>query len=309
MYQVSLKPGVIYAFKVSAVNEGGESFPSETLCAYLSTDTAAKRVLIVNGFDRLSGPALVETKDSLGFDLHQDIGVSYGRTAGFSGYQYNFNPQSKNWGASGDELSGQVFAGNSFNYTLEHGEALSRLSGYSFVSCQRDAMPDDMSKYDVVDLIEGAQRKNDYGLLNYKTFDKILQRRLATYCKQGGKLLVSGAYIGSDMQDDPNFVQQILKFKYGGRVSAKSVIKGLEMDSIPFYDSPSSEHYAPASLDVLLPYEGSEPLLYTARQEVVGIGCRSSYRLFISALPVECIRGVNIRRNFMRKAMEYLFDN
>lgn len=83
MYQVSLKPGVIYAFKVSAVNEGGESFPSETLCAYLSTDTAAKRVLIVNGFDRLSGPALVETKDSLGFDLHQDIGVAYGRTAGF----------------------------------------------------------------------------------------------------------------------------------------------------------------------------------------------------------------------------------
>ncbi len=309
MYQVSLKPGVIYAFKVSAVNEGGESFPSETLCAYLSTDTAAKRVLIVNGFDRLSGPALVETKDSLGFDLHQDIGVAYGRTAGFSGYQYNFNPQSKNWGASGDELSGQVFAGNSFNYTLEHGEALSRLSGYSFVSCQRDAMPDDMSKYDVVDLIEGAQRKNDYGLLNYKTFDKILQRRLAAYCKQGGKLLVSGAYIGSDMQDDPNFVQQILKFKYGGRVSAKSVIKGLEMDSIPFYDSPSSEHYAPASLDVLLPYEGSEPLLYTARQEVVGIGCRSPYRLFISALPVECIRGVNIRSNFMRKAMEYLFDN
>lgn len=308
-YQIALTPGVFYAFRVSAVNEGGESFPSETLCAYISTDTAARKVLIVNGFDRLSGPALVETKDSLGFDLHQDMGIAYGRTAGFSGYQYDFNPKSKNWGASSEELSGKVFAGNTFDYTCEHGEALMRLGQYSFVSCQRDAMTDDLSEYDVVDLIEGAQRKNAYGLLNYKTFNKMLQHRLTAYCKRGGKLLVSGAYIGSDMLDDSDFIEQVLKFRYGGKVSVQTVVKGWGVDSIPFYNRPSKEHYAPASLDVLLPQRGAEPLLYTAHQNVIGIGSHSPYGLFVSTLPVECIRNADARSSFMKCVMEYLLDN
>lgn len=307
--QFTLTPGVVYAFKVSAVNDGGESFPSETLCAYLSTDSAARKVLIVNGFDRLSGPALVETKDSLGFDLHRDMGVAYMRTAGFSGYQYNFNPKSKNWGASGKELSGKVFAGNTFDYSLEHGEALAQLGKYSFVSCQRDALADDLSEYDVVDLIEGAQRKNEYGLQHYTTFDKMLQYRLTSYCSRGGKLLVSGAYIGSDMQDHVDFTEKILKFRYGGKVPAQTAVKGWGNDTIPFYDSPSKEHYAPASLDVVLPVGNAEPLLYAVHQKVVGLGSHSPYGLFVSTLPIECIRDVNSRARFMSHVMEYLFDN
>ena len=65
------------------------SFPSETLSAYYSP-TAKKHVLIVNGFNRLSGPAWVETPDSLGFDLQKDMGVPlyvdnrfFGQTAQF----------------------------------------------------------------------------------------------------------------------------------------------------------------------------------------------------------------------------------
>mgnify|MGYP000390533818 FL=1 len=54
------KRGVVYKFRVAAVNRGGESFPSETLAAYLSEGQHAKDVLVVDGFKRLSGPSVVD---------------------------------------------------------------------------------------------------------------------------------------------------------------------------------------------------------------------------------------------------------
>ena len=58
--------GKIYSFKVTAVNEGGESFPSEILSVCkMSNDL--KPVLIVNGFDRISAPASIEAQNFAGF--------------------------------------------------------------------------------------------------------------------------------------------------------------------------------------------------------------------------------------------------
>ena len=52
-YTVKIEPGLVYSFKITAVNRGGESFPSEILSAYKAKEEKG-RVLIVNGFDRLS---------------------------------------------------------------------------------------------------------------------------------------------------------------------------------------------------------------------------------------------------------------
>lgn len=72
----AIEPDVQYSFRVTAANEGGESFPSETLSVYKALKPKGD-ILIVNGFERLSGPAVVDTPDSLGFDLHEDVGVPY----------------------------------------------------------------------------------------------------------------------------------------------------------------------------------------------------------------------------------------
>ncbi len=48
--------GTVYSFRITAVNNGGESFPSEELAVGINPDTDGT-VLIVNGFDRISGPA------------------------------------------------------------------------------------------------------------------------------------------------------------------------------------------------------------------------------------------------------------
>ena len=67
-HTLKIEPGIVYSFKVTAVNRGGESFPSEILAAYKSKHEKA-RVLIINGFDRISSPAVINTPDEAGFDL------------------------------------------------------------------------------------------------------------------------------------------------------------------------------------------------------------------------------------------------
>ena len=61
----SVDPGVIYSFKVTALNDGGESFPSEVVS--VCNLPGKEKILVVNGFDRVSGPERLETDKYLGF--------------------------------------------------------------------------------------------------------------------------------------------------------------------------------------------------------------------------------------------------
>ena len=60
-----LRKGSLVHFRVAAVNKGGESFPSQVLSACYNSDKA-KSILIVDGFHRLSSPA-VTTKSLIPF--------------------------------------------------------------------------------------------------------------------------------------------------------------------------------------------------------------------------------------------------
>ncbi|MFH1212776.1 MAG: fibronectin type III domain-containing protein, partial [Candidatus Neomarinimicrobiota bacterium] len=73
----NLQPGDIYSYKVTAVNNGGESRPSETLSVCCQTDDRPP-VLIVNGFDRICGPETIKTESFAGFAGFLDQGVPDG---------------------------------------------------------------------------------------------------------------------------------------------------------------------------------------------------------------------------------------
>ena len=68
-----------------------------------------------------------------------------------------------------------------------------------------------------------------------------MQRALTAYCQSGGNLLVSGSYLGSDMngsQGDREFTQNILKYAYGQSITdnRSGNINGLGRTfSIPAY--------------------------------------------------------------------------
>ena len=56
--EIPVYPDIIYRFKITAVNDGGESFPTEELvCMWHANGTPT--VAIVNGFKRLSSPAII----------------------------------------------------------------------------------------------------------------------------------------------------------------------------------------------------------------------------------------------------------
>jgi hypothetical protein len=89
-HDIKLEPGQTYHFRVAAVNRGGESFCTEVLSACYQPE-ATKTVMIVNGFHRVSSPAIRDNELEQGFDLDEDPGITYGPTLGWVGRQTNFN--------------------------------------------------------------------------------------------------------------------------------------------------------------------------------------------------------------------------
>ncbi len=85
----NIEEGKIYNFKVTAVNKGGESFPSEILSVCWLGENS-KIALIVNGFDRVSPAASFESKTFSGFTDFIDEGVPYKYDLGYSGTAIQF---------------------------------------------------------------------------------------------------------------------------------------------------------------------------------------------------------------------------
>jgi len=162
-----LVPNTIYSFKITAVNDGGESFPSEILSA-CKVDTSKSTVLIVNGFDRIGGPAILEEGNLLGFADFIDEGVPHNYDLNYSGSQFNFKTDSK-WtnndspgnGASFADMETTVIPGNTFDFPYVHGKTI-RSAGFSFVSSSDEAVESgsvEMSDYSIVNFILGEEKR------------------------------------------------------------------------------------------------------------------------------------------------------
>lgn len=311
--------GIRYAFRVTAVNEGGESFPSETLTAY-SAPQAGPEILIVNGFTRLSGPAVVDVPDSLGFDIAKDPGVPYLFTTAFCGQQVNFDRSAagqegpSGLGFSTNEREGETMAGNTFNYTESHGKAIAASERHSYSSCSREAFCDaafPATRFKAIDYIAGLERDVPYNLLHYKSFDKSVRRALSDYCAHGGNVLVSGSYIGSDMRngEEKRFVENVLKYRYSSPSSAdiSDQVNGLGLQ-IPLYLAPNAEHYAAIRPDAIYPADkrAFSAFAYSNGQSA-GIACKGTrYNVIAIGFPFECISDSAIRAQAMQAFLRFL---
>ena len=302
-HTLKIEPGIVYSFKVTAVNRGGESFPSEILAAYKSKHEKA-RVLIINGFDRISSPAVINTPDEAGFDLTKDPGVPYLYDISLCGSQLNFDRKEagKRLGESGNEYERIKIAGNTFDYPFIHGKAIQTVGGYSFTSCSDEAVENGsvaLEEYPIADYILGLE-KTDGNLSRatyYKTFSSSMQRALTAYCRSGGNLLVSGAYIGSDMNDSQGnreFTQNILKYRFDSslQVSGEHIgIQGLgRILSIPRL--PNERAYPVTTPDCIRPMATAFPVMtYTGRNLPAAVAYKGNdYRTFIMSFPFESIR-------------------
>lgn len=312
-------PDCIYSYKVVAINDGGASFPSEVLSVGVSSSAAAKLALVVNGFERVSGPAVFPKDDSTfaGFNNAYDNGVPYIADWSFIGAQHEFRREipwmdddAPGFGASYGNMEDKVFAGNTFNYPYVHGAALMK-NGYSFVSASAGAVKAgkvNMNNYKVVDMIMGKQGKTKIGRgvfgYKYEVFPEALQKAIADYCAAGGNLLVSGANIATDLFDSydvteagMNFAKNVLKYRWmTNYASREGVLEGVAnpygfSGKFSFNTELNDRIYAVESPDALVPADKAAFTIfrYDDNNISAGVAYKGDYRTVSLGFPIETL--------------------
>lgn len=216
---VELKRGVRYNYYVVAGNDGGLSFPSPMVSAYISERDAAPMALIVDGFDDVYGPEWFADSTFAGI-----VPGSYACEDGFScayiGQQWDYrrsnpwvNDDNCGWGASDRDHAGQITVGNTRDWSARHGRVLRRMR-ISYMSCTAGMAQMD-SSYTFVDYVCGRQRKPLQGNAC---------AQIATYLDKGGRLLLSTDHFSAI---DPTWAKQYLQTSYyashatrSGRISS-----------------------------------------------------------------------------------------
>jgi len=317
---INIPAGVPVSFKVTAVNAGGEGFPSEilTLC---SISGRAPTALVVNGFHRIAAPGIVEVPQYAGFVNTEDAGVPDHFDYNFPGEQYDFDPRSPfrsndgpGHGASKADDETRLIAGNSFDYPLIHASSL-LAAGFAVSSCSAEAVQDslvDLQAYTLVDLILGEQRRTPrvrasldtlFGI-RFAAFPERLREELREFTETSKLLFVSGSYVGSDLYstlpDDSSgmrFAREVLKCTW---VTGHASSTGAVVPAAP----PFTENKVPVSFcvdlnDRLYPVEspdalaavkgGSILLRYAENLFGAAVGHRGTANVVVMGFPFESI--------------------
>lgn len=336
-FEMDLQFGKIYSFKITAVNDGGESFPSEILSA-CKMNNNKREVLVINGFDRVSGPVSFTTNGNLaGFDNDADPGVPYLSDYSFVGKQHEFN-RSKTWksdddagfGFSYNNFEDKVIAGNTFDYPYLHGKSI-KSAGYSFVSSTLKpvlAGEVKLSAYQFVDLILGNQKSCLIGDgksgTEFETMPLSLQNHIRSYLGNGGNLLISGAYIGSGLKEgnimpvsNKLFIENTLHYSF--KTANASFSKSLLVVPSPYgqfaridfdiFNTPNEKSYYAGSVDDIEPAGiGAFTICrYKGTNNSAAVAYSGKYRCCSMGFPFEIITDEKDRNRLMASVLEF-FD-
>ena len=287
-------------------------------------------VLIVNGFDRVSAPESFASRDSTyaGFLDFRDSGVPYKEDISYIGPMHEFrrtipwmDDDSAGFGASDGDYETKVVAGNTFDYPAVHGRSLAQL-GYSFVSASNEAVENgsvDMKDYPAVDLILGKQRRSMLGhtedRVDFEAFSPAMQQAIADYTAAGGNILVSGAYVASDLWDNPwvdkqgkEFANKVLKFRWmtdcassTGEVEPAVSPYASLAGHYTFRTRPNEQVYSVESPDGLVPVgdKAFTVMRYADDNISAAVAYRGDdYRTVVLGFPIEVVEGQDKRTSF-----------
>lgn len=335
---IDIEENLLYSFKVTAVNKGGESFPSEILSLYNSSQKRGK-VIIVNGFTRVSAPYSFATRDTTmgGFMDSEDNGVAYIRDISYIGSQYEFRREipwmdddSPGFGASYADYETRIVAGNTFDYPSIHGMAFAK-EGYSFVSTGREAVENgsvDLKAYPIVDIIMGKQKQykigRGIGSVKYKVFTPGLVEALEDYSKNGGNILISGSYIGTDVWDGiesdettKTFVKNVLKYEWRTNHASKTgYVKSAPSPykfkgELSFHITPNEFSYSSESPDGIEPKgEGAWTIFrYKDNNISAGTAYSGDHKVVSLGFPVETIRNSAEMESLIKAVIKFFSES
>ena len=334
VFRVNQSPGMVYSYKVTAVNRGGESFPSEILSAGRVLNEKGQ-VLVVNAFDRISAPADFATDSLAGFLDQVDHGVPYLQDISYIGRMTEFrkaipwmDDDAPGFGASRANYETMVIAGNTFDYPALHGASLMK-AGYSFVSCSDDAVEQGqvlLSDYAIADWILGKECKTKMGRGNiqpreFAVFPPETRKAITDYCRNGGHLFVSGAYVGTDLWDNGEvdeegiaFATQVLKYTW--RTNLAAVTGSFKSVASPFasfsgtyhwYNELNEESFVVESPDGIEPASSDAFTIfrYAENNLSAGVAYKGDYKTCILGIPFESVKTQDARDQLMRAVLTF----
>lgn len=327
--QLPVENGHIYSYKVTAVNDGGESFPTEILSIGRPSEGTAGTVLVVNNFTRVGAPAWIDSPEYAGFNGRIDTGVPYINEINYIGENYEFR-RSLQWqtddnpgfGASYMDHCGEIIAGNSFDYPYVHGKAL-LAAGKAFYSMSSEAFCNADEDASVLDLICGKQITTMLGAgrvpERFKVFPVELQDALRRFTSVGGNIFISGSNIATDawdqiypfemnkeeMESTQNFIMDVLGYKLASSFGTASGRIG----RYDFYNSVNPDCYCIECPDGLTGANrnGRVWIRYDKSGVPGGVQFKGNgYKVVSIGVPLECIKSESDRNEIIKSALNYI---
>ena len=189
------------------------------------------------------------------------------------------------------------------SYFAQHSVASSQL---------RPTMQQDLAEaYQLLDVIMGAQRTDGYTRQTFQTLTPAWDKILYDYTQKGGALLLSGAYLGTDLNTDSqrDLTSRILHCTPAGPERADSLltIEGMNTQC-SLLMQPNEHHLSTAYTSVLQPAGTAfSILLYPNSRHSAAVAYQGAdYRAITLGFPIEQIQEDDTRRTLMAAFLKFL---
>lgn len=315
-HTVALRPGIRHDYRICAGNAGGISFPSETLSACIQPNK--KTALIINGFTQVSAPQMMAADSMLGGIVPGSYAVPYGTEVAYIGEQCDFdrkhewvNDDECGFGMCYSDAANTLTIGNTFDYPCFYGQPLPSL-GYSYISQSMEYVTLSQSAdYDALIICMGKQISDT--IYWHPKVQDLIHRHL----QRGGKLLLTGSYIGSRMKDKQS-IQFASSYLHYRPYSSRATHSGIIRSTLPYNQSYLSVNPIEYSLsmhvnDSLINCEAPDAIEPTSSSQIIlrytdsGLCAGIGYQKQVVVLPF-MLESVGQRSALYQRLLQYLFD-
>ena len=294
---MDIRRGVRYSYYVVAGNEGGLSFPSPIVSAYLSEREEAPTALVVDGFNDVYGPEWFADSTYAGI-----VPGSYACEDGFScayiGEQWNYlradqwtNDDNCGWGACYRDHAGQLTIGNTHDYAVLHGHVLRKMD-ISYASCTAGMGMIDPS-FAIVDYICGRNRVP-------MTAENALL--ISEYLSRGGRLLLSTDHFSAL---DPKWAKRYLHAQYYAAQATRSGrINGMRHRLYHLLLEPNEEQLFTCHPEALKPLDDAVKMAtYEDMRVPAAVGY--NHQTLVFGFPLEAVMDFD---KIYRHSIEFLLE-
>jgi uncharacterized lipoprotein YddW (UPF0748 family) len=273
-----LQSGSLHFFRVTALNDGGESFPSPVVAVRTPASGQLVEFLIVDGFDRLDQTAMIPKWENTTLGTVQRMFLE---------------------------------RMNSYDYSVQHGQALNTCNR-AFDGAVNEAVEAGdvaLASYRAVDWFTGEDSVADASL------SAVERTLLATYLDNGGRLLISGAEIGYDLVEDnrdPAFFRNYLHADYRGDDADTYQFSGVPggiFDGLAGrFDDSTYGTYDVGYPDRVAPLAGSTVALSYAGGTADGaaVSYDGEFGVVYVGFPLETVTDPSVRAGLVCSAAEFL---